>query len=162
MQTRSATKCLRPPDASVQPRRCQQPKLRTPPGEAPAALGQDPMVSNAGVPATAVVARRCAAARGTRGWTVLRSQLSDAIHQVRILLFVHIEDVKKCFWTRFRLQYLSRRLRLRALARVIHGTPFATDDGVTAALAQYDTCNDERLEGVLVMRTYWWCWSGWH
>jgi hypothetical protein len=71
--------------------------------------------------------------------TLLRSRLADAIHQVRILLFVHIVDVRKCFQTQFRLQYLSRRLRLRAFARVICRTPLATDREVGSALARLDT-----------------------
>jgi len=80
----------------------------------------------------------------------LHSRLNDAIHQVQILLFVHVVDVRKCFQTRFVLQYLSRRLRLCAFARVIRGTPLATDREVGFALAHLDTCNDDQLEDVLV------------
>jgi len=107
-------------------------------------------VSAAGAPATAEIARRRAAVRGTRRWTLLRSRLADAIHQVRILLFIHIVDVRECFQTRFRLQCLPRRLRLRALTRVIRGMPFAMDREVGSALAQLDTCDDEQLGDVLV------------
>jgi len=39
---------------------------------------------------------------------------------------------------------------LRALARVIRGTPLATDREVGSALAQLDTCDDEQLEDLLV------------
>jgi hypothetical protein len=120
LQTRSATKRARSPDDRVQPshRRATTRSNETltlaldadvPAGEAPGAPRQTAIVPATIAPATDEVARRRAAARGAHGWTLLRSWLADAIHQVRILLFDHIVDVRKCFQTRCRLQYLSRR-----------------------------------------------------
>lgn len=91
-----------------------------------------------------------AAARSSRGWKLLRGRLRVAVLQVRVLLFVHVADEKKCLRVRGHLQFLAPRLGWMALYRVNRAVTEATDDDVGQALEALDTYDEPRLDGVLL------------
>ncbi|KAL3668747.1 hypothetical protein V7S43_006046 [Phytophthora oleae] len=84
--------------------------------------------------------------RQSGGWLGLRKRVRDALQQVRVLIFVHVEDPKKCLETRLSAVFRWKTLAWKALLQ-LHKT---SRSDLPDRLLELNTCKEEDVLTVLL------------
>ncbi|KAL3660077.1 hypothetical protein V7S43_015033 [Phytophthora oleae] len=79
--------------------------------------------------------------RRSGGWTGLRKRVRDALQQVRVLIFVHVEELKKCLETRLSAVFRWKTLAWKALLQ-LHKT---SRSDLPDRLLEMNTCKEEDI-----------------